>query len=73
MVQHATPPHDSLRSVCEIFRYPKEATLTDQLVARTYPQWIFFLWEYLKINVFKSNPELKEHISEEMQNMSRNT
>ena len=26
----------------------------------------FFLWEYLKIKVFKSNPELKEYICEEI-------
>ena len=32
----------------------------------------FFFGDTLKV-VFKSNPELKEHIREEMQNISRNT
>jgi hypothetical protein len=62
--------NDSLCSVCEIFGYPKEVTLTGPLVARTYPQWISFSWEYLKSTIFKSNPELKEHIHEEMQKIS---
>ena len=31
------------------------------------------LWGYLKSRVFKSNPELNEHIREGMQNISRNS
>ena len=31
------------------------------------PMDFFFLWEYLASKVFKINPELKEHIREEMQ------
>ena len=65
--------NDSLSSVCEIFGYSKEVTITGQLVARTYPQLIFFLWGYLKRKFFKINSELKKHICKEMLNISRNT
>ena len=34
------------------------------------PMDFFFLCEYFKSKVFKSNPELKELIREEMQNIS---
>ena len=46
MGQHVTPPWCS---VCEIFGYPKEVTLTGQQVARTYPQWILFFGNTLKV------------------------
>ena len=60
MGQHVTPPTHCVQ-------YPKEVILTGQLVAWTNPQSDFCLWGYIKSEVFKSNPELKEHIREEMQ------
>ena len=65
--------NDSLSSVCEFFGYPKEVTLTGQLVRPDLSPVDFFLWWYLKVKSWRAIHNLNEDIREEMQTISRNT